>query len=69
VYIGNVPGHPLENTYCPNCGRLVIRRYGFDILEWHLTSDNRCKYCGYKIAIKGTLSKHAFKNRFEPVFL
>ena len=20
VYIGNVPGHPLENTYCPNCG-------------------------------------------------
>lgn len=69
VYIGNVPGHPLENTYCPNCGRLVIRRYGFDILEWHLTPDNRCKYCGYKIAIKGTLSKHAFKDRFEPVFL
>jgi pyruvate formate lyase activating enzyme len=20
VYIGNVPGHPLEHTYCPNCG-------------------------------------------------
>ncbi len=69
VYIGNVPGHPLESTYCPNCGRLVIRRYGFDILEWHLTPDNRCKYCGYKIPIRGKLSKHAFKDRFEEVFL
>jgi len=26
VYIGNVPGHPAEDTYCPRCGRAVIVR-------------------------------------------
>ncbi|MEM3292108.1 MAG: AmmeMemoRadiSam system radical SAM enzyme [Saccharolobus sp.] len=69
VYIGNVPGHEYENTYCPNCGRLVIRRYGFDLIEWHLTDDMRCKYCNYKLPIKGKLSKNAFKERFEPIFI
>lgn len=29
VYIGNVPGHPAENTLCHHCGELVIRRLGF----------------------------------------
>ncbi len=53
VYIGNVPGHPLENTYCPNCGELLIRRYGFEILEWRLTEDNKCPKCGARINIKG----------------
>ncbi len=53
VYVGNVPGHPLENTYCPNCGRVVIKRRGFDILEVNLTEDGRCKFCGAKINIVG----------------
>lgn len=69
VYIGNVPGHPLENTYCPSCGTEVIRRYGFRIINWNLTPDMRCKKCGYKLPIVGKLSKHAFEERFEPVFL
>lgn len=66
VYIGNVPGHPYEHTYCPNCGRVVIARYGFEILEWNLTEDNRCKFCGYKINIVGSLKKgySPFKSRF-----
>jgi len=68
-YIGNVPGHPYENTYCPNCGRMIVRRYGFSILEWHLTQDMHCEYCGYKIPIVGKLSKHTFDDRFEPVFI
>lgn len=28
-YVGNVPGHPGGNTYCPHCGATVIRRVGF----------------------------------------
>ena len=28
VYIGNVPGHPAENTYCPKCRRLLVERVG-----------------------------------------
>ena len=53
VYIGNVWGHPLENTYCPRCGYPVVERYGFTITAWRLTADNRCPRCGYKINIVG----------------
>ena len=53
VYIGNVPWHKGENTYCPFCGKLLIRRIGYDILEWNLDEENRCKYCGKKIHIIG----------------
>ena len=53
VYIGNLPGHKLENTYCPNCGRAVIKRFGFEVYEVNLTEDNRCKFCGYKLPIEG----------------
>ena len=28
VYLGNVPGHDGENTVCPNCKRLLVRRTG-----------------------------------------
>ncbi len=52
VYIGNAPGHPLESTYCPKCGKPVIKRIGFEILESNL-EDNRCKFCGAKINVKG----------------
>ena len=54
VYIGNVWGHPLEDTYCPRCGYRVVDRQGFRIVEWNLTEDNRCPRCGYKLNIVGT---------------
>jgi pyruvate formate lyase activating enzyme len=49
VYIGNVPGHPAENTYCPSCGEAVIRRWGL----WRVQNDLReggCPACGTPIA-------------------
>lgn len=49
VYIGNVPGHEAENTYCPKCKKIVIRRSGYTILEVNL-ENGKCKFCGYKIA-------------------
>jgi len=53
VYLGNVPGHPSENTYCPNCNEAIIKRFSFDITQWNLTSDMRCPVCGRQIPIKG----------------
>ena len=53
VYLGNVPGHRYENTYCPNCQELLIKRFGFEVEKWHLTKDMCCPACGHKIAIKG----------------
>jgi len=48
VYVGNVPGHPGNNTYCPVDKKLLIRRIGYEILENHII-DGKCKYCQTKI--------------------
>jgi pyruvate formate lyase activating enzyme len=52
VYIGNVPGHAGDNTYCPKCGELLIERYGFDVTRWRL-KDHRCPKCNAEINIVG----------------
>ena len=53
VYIGNVSRHPFENTFCPNCKELLIKRYSFEIVKWQLTKEMRCPACGENIAVKG----------------
>ena len=50
VYLGNVPHGDYENTYCPNCGNLLIERHGFSAKIRGL-DENRCNKCGYKIPI------------------
>lgn len=51
VYIGNVPGIAEENTYCPQCGKIIIERRGYDIRAINV-KDGRCKFCKRKIAGK-----------------
>jgi pyruvate formate lyase activating enzyme len=51
VYIGNVPGCPEESTYCPRCGKVVIKRQGYQIQENNIIK-GKCKFCGYEIAGK-----------------
>ncbi|MCL6579548.1 MAG: AmmeMemoRadiSam system radical SAM enzyme [Candidatus Bathyarchaeota archaeon] len=55
VYIGNVFGHKYENTYCPNCNELLIKRFGFEIIKWNIDKNMRCPACGHNIPIKGEL--------------
>ncbi|MCK4491641.1 MAG: hypothetical protein KAU03_03400, partial [Candidatus Altiarchaeales archaeon] len=50
-YLGNV-GDKKENTYCPNCNKLLIRRSGMETLEYKIR-DGRCPHCGREIYIKG----------------
>jgi pyruvate formate lyase activating enzyme len=49
VYLGNFPGHRYDNTYCPRCGTLLIRRLGFDIVQNTLDA-GRCPSCRQRIA-------------------
>ena len=49
VYIGNVPGHPAENTYCPQCKRAVVERAGFTVRTLNLKK-GRCGFCRREIA-------------------
>ena len=48
VYIGNVPGHEGENTYCPRCKKVLIARRGYFILANNVIR-GRCKFCGKEI--------------------
>ena len=48
VYIGNVPGHQGENTYCHSCKKIIIRRVGFNVVENHLVK-GKCGYCATPI--------------------
>ena len=49
AYVGNVPGHPGNHTYCPSCKKAVILRENFFVSEMHL-KNGACEYCGQKIA-------------------
>lgn len=49
VYVGNVPGHKAESTYCPKCRRVVVERTGFAVRAVHLKK-SKCEYCGLAIA-------------------
>jgi len=54
VYSGNIPGDEGEHTYCYNCGKVLIPRYGYQLEEIRI-EDSRCKYCG--AAIDGVYAK------------
>jgi pyruvate formate lyase activating enzyme len=48
VYVGNVPAHPAENTFCHNCKKLIIERRGYRIAAFSIVS-GKCAFCGTKI--------------------
>jgi pyruvate formate lyase activating enzyme len=51
VYIGNLPGEGYEDTICPACGRLLVRRSGYEV-DWKQYGivDGACRYCGAKVS-------------------
>jgi pyruvate formate lyase activating enzyme len=48
VYVGNVPGNPSENTYCPKCKNILIERAGYHIKQ-NKIKNNRCYFCNNNI--------------------
>ncbi len=44
AYVGNIPHHEGNNTYCPNDKKLLIRREGYMILENNII-DGKCQFC------------------------
>jgi pyruvate formate lyase activating enzyme len=43
-YVGNVPGHKGEKTYCPSCDKIVIDRSGYTIRAVNI-KDGQCTFC------------------------
>lgn len=48
VYEGNVPGEGGENSYCPSCRNLLIKRFGYSIIE-NIIKDGKCPKCNKMI--------------------
>jgi pyruvate formate lyase activating enzyme len=48
VYTGNVPGENGGNTFCYNCGKILIERWGFYIKKNGI-EESRCPYCDVEI--------------------
>jgi pyruvate formate lyase activating enzyme len=48
VYIGNIPEHEGNNTYCPGCKKLIIERLGYTVTQNHIEA-GACKFCGNNI--------------------
>jgi pyruvate formate lyase activating enzyme len=48
IYEGNIAGGR-EDTVCPGCGRVAVRRSGFQVLE-DTMNDGTCRQCGAGIA-------------------
>jgi len=49
VYEGNVPGRGNENTYCHECGELLIERWGYSIQK-NTIVEGKCPSCGSPVA-------------------
>ena len=44
VYIGNAPGHPAQNTYCPKCRHMLVERVGLTATQM-LIRKGSCPFC------------------------
>jgi pyruvate formate lyase activating enzyme len=48
VYIGNVPSHERNSTFCPNCGRRIVERVYFFVTSLDV-ENGRCRFCDHPI--------------------
>lgn len=56
-YIGNVPGHKYESTYCRNCGEKLVQRSAYSIRKYNVTQNKKCPKCNTRIPIRGEYIK------------
>jgi len=62
VYTGNVPGDDTESTVCHKCGAMLIRRFGFHILEDAITKQGTCPKCDTPVAGVGMGQSASLRN-------
>ena len=50
AYTGNVSDLEGGSTYCHECGQILIGRDWYELSEWNLTADGKCRFCGASCA-------------------
>ncbi len=68
VYIGNVYESRYGNTYCPSCGKEIVKREGFYISKWKISKDLRCEFCGEKVYMEGRIPNKFVYRPLEVLF-
>ncbi len=56
IYAGNVPGHESESTRCYSCGKVVVKRWGYETEVTGLDG-SKCRYCGAELNFKVPVPK------------
>lgn len=51
-YLGNVYNSKVSNTFCNNCGNMLVERFGLTVNVIGLNDNSCCKKCGEKSPIK-----------------
>ena len=69
VYTGNVHDTEGDTTFCPHCGKAVIVRDWYNILEYRVGDDGRCLACGGAIVGRYQHFDRGFGSRRIPVRL
>jgi pyruvate formate lyase activating enzyme len=69
VYTGNVHDPAGGTTFCHSCGERLIVRDWYEMLEWNLTDDGRCRKCGTKCAGRFNGPPGTWGARRQPVRL
>lgn len=46
AYVGNVHNKEGDSTWCHQCGHLLIGRDWYELSEWNLTAEGKCRQCG-----------------------
>jgi len=49
VYAGNISDRKSSNTYCANCGKVLIERNYYEVKKINLKENNKCLFCGFEI--------------------
>lgn len=62
VYTGNMAGLKGQNTICPGCGAMVVKRTGYNIKIQNLDQQGRCRTCGKQIFRHFTSFSSSIKN-------
>lgn len=47
IYLGNTTEN--QNSYCPNCGELLIERNGYNIINKNKIKNSKCINCNYDL--------------------
>ena len=62
VYLGNIAGSEGQNTRCPVCGTIIVRRSGYSIKLEEADQKGKCRKCGTRIFRHFTLFPPTISN-------